>query len=187
MYFHGNAEDLGRTQDFLKCLQRYLQVHIIAPEYPGYGIYPGSATEQGIIEDADSVFKFLTDTIGWHEDDIIMCGRSIGAGPACHLASRHNPSALLLVSPPMSIKGVVGSILGSWSKFLVKERFNNLEAIKLVSCPTFLLHGKKDGIVPWTHSDALCQNCGGPTMLLLSEAMDHNSFDFMEDLVKPFA
>ena len=78
-------------------------------------------------------------------------------------------------------------MFGRWSSFLVRERFNNLEAIKQVRCPTFLLHGKKDSIVPWTHGDELCQSCGGPTMLLLSDTMDHNSFDFMEDLIKPFA
>ena len=87
LYFHGNAEDLGRTLDFLKSVQRYLQVHILAVEYPGYGIYAGQPSEALIFEDADSVFDFLTETVGWRAEDVILCGRSIGAGPSCYLAA----------------------------------------------------------------------------------------------------
>ena len=39
LYFHANAEDLGRSYKLLTYIHKYLQVHVIAMEYPGYGVY----------------------------------------------------------------------------------------------------------------------------------------------------
>ena len=56
-----------------------------------------------IIEDAETVYNFLVDVYSYEKEDIIISGRSIGSGPAIHLARKFNPSCLLLISP---IKGV---------------------------------------------------------------------------------
>src|SRR5436853_80448 len=72
MYFHANAEDLGRSYKFLSFVHIYLRMHIIAVEYPGYGIYEGDRPNADkIIKDSDIVYKFLTETIKWKESDII--------------------------------------------------------------------------------------------------------------------
>ena len=42
IYFHGNAEDIGLAFDLLYVLGQRLQMHIIAVEYPGYGLYKSS-------------------------------------------------------------------------------------------------------------------------------------------------
>ena len=39
LYFHGNAEDLGLNDDFLKTLRAYYKMSILAMEYPGYGFH----------------------------------------------------------------------------------------------------------------------------------------------------
>jgi hypothetical protein len=57
--------------------------------------------------------------------------------------------------------------------------------IKKVKCPTFLLHGMKDNLVSHTHSEKLCDACGGPSYLLLPEEMDHNNLDVVGDFVAP--
>lgn len=41
IHFHGNAEDLGRAREFLNVMRTCLSVHVLAVEYPGYGIYQG--------------------------------------------------------------------------------------------------------------------------------------------------
>jgi hypothetical protein len=37
-----------------------LKMHVLAIEYPGYGIYPGSPNAEGILEDALTVWNYLT-------------------------------------------------------------------------------------------------------------------------------
>lgn len=44
----------------------------------------------------------------------------------------------------------------------------------------------KDKLIPYTHSKALHDNCLGPCSLILPTQMDHNDFDFCEDLITPF-
>lgn len=56
-------------------------------EYPGYGIYPGKPTAEGILEDALSVWEYLTKNMCIDAKDIILFGRSLGTGPATELAA----------------------------------------------------------------------------------------------------
>ena len=84
--------------------------------------------------------------------DIILFGRSLGSGPAIELAAHVNPAALLLMTAYVSIREVVASLAGRMASYMVKERFLNIESIKDVRCPTFLIHGLRDTLIPPTHS-----------------------------------
>eukprot|EP01022_Parablepharisma_sp_SALTPOND_P034410 TRINITY_DN91692_c0_g1_i1.p1 TRINITY_DN91692_c0_g1~~TRINITY_DN91692_c0_g1_i1.p1 ORF type:complete len:343 (+),score=21.74 TRINITY_DN91692_c0_g1_i1:111-1031(+) len=186
IYFHANAEDIGTAEDELLELGCLLGVHVILVEYPGYGIYKGDPYSARILEDAINVFDYLAYVCSWEEQNIILLGRSIGTGPAVYLASKKNPAALLLVSPFTSVRGVVGGLAGDALKFLVRERFNNLQAIVSVKCPTLLIHGKVDTLIPFTQSVELynaCMNC--PCEIELRDDMDHNEISFYDDVEKP--
>ena len=41
IYFHGNAEDVGLAMELLAFVKDMLKVHVLAMEYPGYGVYDG--------------------------------------------------------------------------------------------------------------------------------------------------
>ncbi len=152
LYFHGNAEDLGLAWELMDHVKSSLKVHVLAIEYPGYGFYPGPTTAEGILEDAVSVWEYLTKEMGLKASDIILFGRSLGSGPAIELAAHVNPAALILMTAYLSIREVVGSIAGRLASYMVHERFRNIENIKDVKCPTFLIHGLQDTLIPPTHS-----------------------------------
>ncbi len=113
----------------------------MAVEYPGYGVYKGKSNEERILQDAESVYNFCIQETRLRPKDIIVIGRSIGSGPATYLASKHKVAALVLISAFTSIQAAVKSVAGRVIKKLVKERFKNIELIKKVTSPTFLLHG----------------------------------------------
>ncbi len=77
-------------------------------------------------------------------------------------------------------------ISGKLLQFIVSDRFRNIDLIAKVTCPTFIVHGEKDTLVPLKHSEDLHYACGGPSALITPKDMDHNNFDFMRDLIKPF-
>ena len=187
LYFHGNAEDIGLAYELMEHLRSTLLIHVIAIEYPGYGIYPGKATAERILEDSDNVFTFLTEHLTVHPRDVLLFGRSIGSGPATWLAHAKNPGALLLMSAYTSIRAVVRNVAGRLSQYLVAERFRNIDLISKVTCPTFLIHGQRDKLIPYKNSQELHERCGGPSTLILPKEMDHNEFDFFEDLSLPFS
>jgi esterase/lipase len=121
-----------------------MKMHVMAVEYPGYGLYKTSKPdEEKIKQDADTVYDYLTEVCGIREKDIILFGRSMGSGPSSYLASRKNPGSLLLMSPYMSIKDAAKSLFG-WAAFLsfvVYERFRNIDQVAKAQCPVFFLHG----------------------------------------------
>lgn len=186
IYMHGNAEDIGIAKEFLECTREHTDFHIIAVEYPGYGIYRGSPEATRIMQDVINVFDYIATQCQWGESNIVLFGRSIGCGPALQLAAMRNPSALILISPYTSLKGIVRSHAGCLATVLLRERFQNIKLIKYVQCPLFILHGQKDTLIPYTHSLELRQNYWGKDCKLrLPEDMDHNEFRFVDDFIDP--
>jgi hypothetical protein len=87
------------------------------------------------------VYDHLTITRGIAQEDIILFGRSIGSSPACYVASKRNPAALLLMSPFKSIKEVAKDLVGWVLAMAIAERFRNIDLIEEVKCPIFIVHG----------------------------------------------
>ena len=71
--------------------------------------------------------------------------------------------------------------------YLIQDRFQNIEKIPKVTCPTFIVHGMRDKLIPYDHSRELHDKCGAQLKsIILPATMDHNDFDFCEDLITPF-
>ena len=186
IYFHGNAEDIGLGHELLDHLRLTLTAHVLAVEYPGYGIYNNSsASEARVVEDAEEVFDYLTGQAGWPPQQLLVFGRSIGTGPASWLGAHRNPGALVLMSGYSSIRSVAKHIVGRFLMYCVKDQFRNIDLMQKVTCPTFLVHGQKDDLIPCEESQVLYEACNGPCRLLLPKDMDHNEFDFFDDLSLP--
>lgn len=158
---------------------------MIAVEYPGYGIYEGEPNANSIVEDAEIVFDFLTQEAGINPDNIFVFGRSIGSGPATHLAAHRTPGILMLMSPYTSIKDAVKDIAGDFASLLVADRFRNIDEIQKVKCPTFFVHGKKDKLIPDEHCKKLFTKCKAIAAMNLSENMTHNDFSLSNDIIRP--
>lgn len=64
------------------------------------------SNEENILNDAEYVYDYLNKVIGIEEKNIIVFGRSMGTGPATHIASVRKPCSLLLMSAFKSIRAV---------------------------------------------------------------------------------
>lgn len=211
IYFHANAEDLGLCYDMLDHIRQTMRINLLIPEYPGYGIYtkvrkaknkrrsyelvdgegeqPLTPSSEQIRQDAECVYHFIVNTFPFIEErDIILMGRSMGSGPAIHLGGKFSPNSLIVVSPYTSIKNLAYEKVSFLSSF-IQEQFNNEEAIKKVSQETKVLfiHGKKDMLIPHSHSEQLRANLDPSIQseLSLSDQMTHNEFEFFIDLIRP--
>ena len=156
-------------------------------EYPGYGLYTGNgdASALKIQQDAEYVYKYVIQECGILEEDIVVFGRSMGSGPASYLAGNFNPAALCLMSAYTSVKAVAGDVVG-WLSFLVSQRFNNLDMVKKATCPTFILHGKQDEVIPFHHGKTLSKESKGIPVVFEERAqMTHNDYRMNQDLLWP--
>ena len=68
---------------------------------------------------------------------------------------------------------------------LLANQFDNLSKMHRVTCPTFILHGQRDFLIPIEQAFTLKERCFGPCTFLAPACMTHNRFDTYEDLIKP--
>ena len=190
LYFHSNYEDIGNSASLLKLICKFLNINVLAVEYPNYGIYSSknSADAETILSDADTIFKFINEVQNINENNIILMGRCIGSGPATYLAKTHNVMSLILLSPIKSIKEAIKTMfpklkIGEVIQTIVKERFNNMENISKVASPILFIHGKKDTLIPPSHSLDLINKCKSPSKLVSPSNMTHNTFDYVQDVI----
>jgi len=174
IYFHANAEDLGLCYPFCKIMRDLFQVHVMAMEYPGYGICPGKADEAGIMANAEAVMRFATETLAWPCDGIKLFGRSLGTGPCVALAAQYEVAGVILISPFTSIRNLFQAQVGSLAE-VVNERFPNIELIDKLKSPTLIIHGQKDTLVPTEHGKELYALLKTRKMMVCPAAMSHNT------------
>lgn len=175
IYLHGNAEDIGRCQQFCRVLRDKFHMHVLAVEYPGYGICPGtSCDERGATDSALTAFRFVREVLRWPLDSVMILGRSIGTGPAIALAAEHGVAGLILVSPFISVREVCREKLGPLA-YMIEERFPNRDRIPMSRSPCLIVHGKKDTMIPHRHGSELFAACQCRKSIILPEEMDHNA------------
>lgn len=174
IYFHANAEDLGLSYGFCKILRDLFQVHILAVEYPGYGICPGTADEAGIMANAKAAIEFVTKSLCWPADGIKLFGRSLGTGPTVALAAEYNVAGVILISPFTGIKDLFTGQVGRLAD-MIEDRFSNIALAPRIKSPTLIIHGMKDGLVPMEHGRKLYSVITSRRMLVTPTTMSHNT------------
>ncbi|KAI4670694.1 uncharacterized protein J4E88_009786 [Alternaria novae-zelandiae] len=109
IYLHGAAGTLGsgwRPQSYRAMSATSTNVHVLAIDYRGFGTSSGWPSEAGLLTDALTLFKFVTDTAGIPPERIVVFAQSMGTAVALslthHLASQPTPVVLagvVLVAP----------------------------------------------------------------------------------------
>lgn len=175
-YLHSNAEDLGQCYSFCSLIREQLQVHVLAVEYPGYGICPGGqATEASVTANAFAAFRFVRDILNWPLDSIMIFGRSIGTGPAISLAVQYFVCGVVLVAPFSSIKDLLNDTIGHLLTRMIDERFPNKDRMPHIRSPVLIVHGRRDELIPCRHGHGLYSSCRSRKLLVCPESMEHNT------------
>jgi len=149
LFFHGNAGNNTQRIPYLAFLHS-LGVNALLPDYRGYGESEGRPTERGVYLDAEAAWKWLTEKEGVPPEKIVIWGRSLGGGPACHLAPKVNPAGLVLESTFTSVKDMARRMFPVFPvSLIVRTRFDNASKIADVRCPVMVIHGPADTLVPY--------------------------------------
>ena len=127
--FHGNGVDLGMASTIWRPLIRSLPIHLLVVEYPGYGIMDGTCSCKEVLSVAEHVYRYVTTSrndggLGIPSERLIILGRSIGTGPASHIATNKCHS-LILVSPFTSIHDLSSKLMGKWSTWMLPSDYGH--------------------------------------------------------------
>ncbi|CAM9479661.1 unnamed protein product, partial [Ectocarpus fasciculatus] len=159
LFSHGNAEDIGMIYEWFTEFTKKLKVNLFAYDYEGYGKAVGPPSEQKCYNNIDSAFEYLITQRRMAPESIVLYGRSLGSGPSCYLAeklSRQGISigGLVLQSALLSVYRVA-----FYFRFTMwGDSFPNLDRIRNVACPVFIIHGTRDEIVPFWNGEDLFLN-----------------------------
>ena len=135
-------------------------------DYRSYGMSEGTATEQGLIEDADAGIDWLRNQ-GATGDRTIYYGFSLGAIPLIHRAAYREdfvPNKLIVEAPLASVEHLTQSstLINTDADFVTSLDFKNAENIKDVDVPFMWLHGEDDDYVNIENGELIYQNYQGP-------------------------
>lgn len=169
-YFHGNAEDLGDIEPFLKDM-RDRGFSVFAYDYPGYGRSGGSPSEQSVYAANRAARAYLHDVLKVPASRVIVYGSSVGTGPAIDLAAQHRFAGLVVRAGFLSVYRVVTR----WP-LLPGDRFRNLAKIRKVSYPVLMMHGRQDEVIPFYHGEKLFAAAREPKRHLWVDGAHHNDF-----------
>lgn len=170
---HGNAEDLGDDREWLEDLRR-AGFSVLAYDYQGYGTSQGKPTERTAYEDELAAYQYLTRDLQTSPDHIIIYGRSVGSGPAVHLAARKPAAALILQSPFLSAFRVLTRV-----PLLPFDKFPNYKEIARVHCPVLIIHGSDDSVIPLWHGQRLFDAANQPKQIMVVPGADHNDLNYV--------
>lgn len=163
IFAHGNGEVI----DFwMKSLEGFRErgIGVLLVEYPGYGRSGGTPSESSIRATFDAAYDHIAGDPRIDAKRIFGFGWSLGGGAICLLARDRPLSALILQSTFPSLTELAGKF---WAPaFLVRDRFDNVMALRSFSGPTLVIHGRDDRLIPWRSGERLAASAKHATFRL---------------------
>ena len=153
LYFHGNSRSIKGWAKYAKDFYRY-GYDVVLVDYRGFGKSTGKRSEESMLNDMQFVHDKLTET--YTENHIIIYGRSLGSGFAAKLAADNKPRYLILDAPYFSFKKTIERFLPILPvKYILRYHLRTDNWLPKVNCPTYILHGTKDWLIPIRNSEKL--------------------------------
>ena len=107
---------------------------------------------------------------------IVAVGLSVGGGPAAQLSARRPVAALILLSTFSSVDEFARALY--LPTFAVRDPFDNRARLRAFDGPAMIVHGTRDGVIPYAHATTLAQ--ANPNAELVELACGHNDCGYFE-------
>lgn len=168
LFAHGNAELIQYWPPAFEEPRRW-GMGVLLVEYPGYGRSGGTPSRGSIQQVFEAALDWAGGQRGIDAARIVAYGRSLGGGAVAALTATRRPAGLILES---TFSNTTAFAWGMGAPpFLVRDRFDNLSAVRAYAGPRLILHGRSDQIIPTSHGRRLAEAVGVPLQLM---ACGHN-------------
>lgn len=168
LYFHGNAGNLSIQVDVVRMFRRF-GYNTLAVDYRGYGKSEGSPSEEGTYADARAAWDWLRAAKGLRARDVVVWGRSLGAGVATDLAVQTSepPRALVTEAAFTSLPDIAEELHpGVPVRWFMRYRYENLKKFSKLRCPVLVVHSREDQLISLKHGKRLYEAAPEPKRFL---------------------
>ena len=139
----------------------------------GFSGNKGSPSENNLYKDAKAAIKWLNEQ-NITNDKIILYGESLGTGVAVEMAKKNNFNSMILESPFTSIENSAKIYYPYLPvRLLLKDKYDSISKIKMISIPIMIMHGKKDDVVPFSMGIELFEKANSPKYSYFTSEDDH--------------
>lgn len=152
MNTHGNGELIDQWAERVSPL-RDAGIGVLLVEFPGYGRSGGKPSEQSITAAMLAAYDWAVKHPRVDTGRIVAHGRSMGGGAAGQLALRRPLAALVLESTYTSLADMIRG--HGVPDFLIRNRFDNVAALRAFRGPVLIVHGIDDEVIPFGHARRL--------------------------------
>lgn len=193
LFFHGNYESLETEATAEVPLLHATTANLLVVDYRGYGSSSRmQASGQSTEADARAALRYLTEQRHTALSDIVLGGRSIGAGVATQLAVESPGIAgLMLLTPVTNVADVANQ---SWTfRYMLRpvqwftraSNFDTESRITAVHAPVLIVAATRDRLArPWM-AERIYERANTPKRLHMVDGADHNDIvDRMDPAVR---
>lgn len=160
VYFHGNGE-IATDYDGVYPEFQSIGLALLVIDFRGYGWSTGQPTMTTLLNDVEAVHKALPLILergGLAGRSCYLMGRSLGSGPAIHLASSYPEaftgliieSGFADVTPLLARRGFPIEILAGQP-----DPVGNVRKIASLAMPLLVIHGEEDRLLPVANGQQL--------------------------------
>lgn len=153
--FGGNAHDVVGMADYIKQTFPEKSIAVAGLSYRGYPNIlgtpsTGKPSQQNLYADSELIYDTLNRKL--HPTQTYAIGYSLGSSVATHLATVRPLKAIVLVTPPASIRRIAEEKY-PWLPvpLLLRNPFPTEDFISQVTIPITMLYTQTDGLVPANH------------------------------------
>ncbi len=149
---HGNGGNISDRLDFCQSLLSTGEA-VFVFDYRGYGRSRGRPGEEGTYRDAQAAHAWLRQK-GFHAENILAYGESLGGGVASELARRETVGGLVLQSTFTSIPAV-GAELYLWLpvRWISTIKYDTHARLPQLKVPVLMMHSRTDNLIAFHHAE----------------------------------
>ena len=161
LHCHGNGENVAQASFAIgNQFRNSLEASVFVFDYRGFGKSKGTPDEQGVLADAEAALAWLNQRTHTTPEEVVLLGHSLGGGPACYLANRHNVKAVIL---QRTFKSLSAAAQYNYpfvpTQYLMQNQFRSIEWLGRYKGPLFQSHGTEDTLIPIEHAKELHATC----------------------------
>jgi len=171
LYLHGNAGNVTHRGSHIRAANAE-GCSMLVIDYRGYGKSGGAPSESGLYTDAEAGYELLRSK-GYPPERIVVHAESLGTAVAVELAGRVKVAGVILEAPFTSASDVAGRILPLVGPLLVNG-FDAKSKIGRLAAPLLVIHGDRDGIIPFDMGETLYEAAPEPKSFWAVPGAGHN-------------